>query len=89
MQIRKGDQVTPHDRARPRETTRDSRPANPTPRDREPTHAEVAECAYFLWEQQGGDAASNWLEAERACRARAGVPHCEKEPTWARDRQCS
>jgi Protein of unknown function (DUF2934) len=30
-----------------------------------PTHAEIAERAYYIYESEGGDQESNWLRAER------------------------
>ena len=32
----------------------------------------IAEAAYYLWLQRGGDEISNWLEAERQLRQTAG-----------------
>lgn len=33
----------------------------------------IAEAAYYRWQHSGGDPESNWLAAERECRARAGL----------------
>lgn len=33
------------------------------------TEQAVAEAAYFLWQQRGGDEIGNWLEAEAMLRA--------------------
>jgi hypothetical protein len=30
-----------------------------------PTHAEIAERAYYIYEREGGDQEENWLRAER------------------------
>ena len=38
-----------------------------------PTAQAIAEAAYFLWLQRGGNETVNWLEAERMLRAKAGV----------------
>lgn len=34
----------------------------------EPTRAAIAEAAYFLWLQRGGNETANWLEAETSLR---------------------
>lgn len=43
--------------------------AKPTPV--EISQAAIAEAAYYLWLERGGDHLSNWLEAERRLKGRS------------------
>ena len=45
--------------------------AKPKPRPAAPSPQAVAEAAYFLWLQRGGNEVDNWLEAEATLRAKA------------------
>lgn len=38
-----------------------------------PSREAIAEAAYFLWLQRGGDDVNNWLEAEAKLRGRDGA----------------
>ena len=53
--------------ARRTSTEKKSPARKPTVRRRKPTvtHAQIAERAYFLHLERGGDAFENWLAAER------------------------
>ena len=39
----------------------------------DPTLAQIAEAAYFLWKERGGNETVNWLEAERQLKSKSGV----------------
>ena len=39
------------------------------PKTREITNAAIAEAAYFLWQQRGGNEIDNWLDAEATLKA--------------------
>lgn len=41
-----------------------------TPRDDRPIEVRIAERAYLLWCERGGNETLNWLEAEREIRGR-------------------
>lgn len=46
-----------------------ARKAKASPAERRPTHDEIADRAYALFRERGGNAFENWIEAERLVRA--------------------
>lgn len=47
-------------------------PASPTTTSKV-SHDAIARAAYFRWQKQGGDAYTNWCEAEKELRAAAAA----------------
>lgn len=47
--------------------------AKPTPSTNCLTRQAIAEAAYFLWQQRGGNEIVNWLEAEAMLKQQAGL----------------
>lgn len=61
--------------SRPRSAPKDARgvvevSVEATPRDDRPIEVRIAERAYLLWCERGGNETLNWLEAEREIRGR-------------------
>ena len=57
--------------ARPATTT--AIPSAPSGAEVKLTHDAIARAAYLRWQKQGGDAHTNWVEAEKELRAAAAA----------------